>query len=72
MAGDSPGNMLSAMLYHICLAIWQDFENMMPEQDKNLAGSINYDIKKLMYMLLRSNRQIQMNGPGLPLYRMNC
>lgn len=39
---------------------------------QNLAGSINYGIQKVMYMPPRSNRQIQINGPGLPLRRMNC
>lgn len=34
---------------------------------QNLAGSINYGIQKLMYMPPRSIRQIQINGPELPL-----
>jgi len=43
----------------------------MPERDKNLARSVNYGIQKLMKMHPRSNGQIQINGPGLPLHRMN-
>lgn len=71
LAGKSPGHMLCAMLYHVFLAIWQYFWVLMPEQDKHLPKSINYGSKKLTYMPLRNNRQIQMNGPGLPLCRMN-